>query len=366
MSYARPFPTRRHGVGGVPAGLVSAGAAAAKNAAREADRPEVELAVGVLDAALRGDSAAFQAAVNAGIATVAAVGATAACAATGFGVALAPVCGYIGGTVAGQVSKLLFGADGPSCFQALVRVREASFAAMSPECKGDQACEAELYAASQRYGERVLGSCTLTDNWSMAPLVRAEATRLGIALGKGENGIFGFGSGTWELHAKDRYASEAGAALLRAKMRRWDRQAAAAKAVADAEYDTLRSACPRVGIRIPGSTTPCEKKAAATASLIAAQSYLFSIANGAKPIADSQNAALRNQFFAEVAQDKTLAALLASKTATDAEKAQAARDVQANALRSASAAQESSAVLGVALLAVAALGGFYLYSQKRA
>lgn len=365
MSYRR-VPSRRAGFGAIPSGLAQATVASTKLALPSSGDPTDGLAAEALEAALTGNGAAFQSTVTKGINTIATVGAAAACAATGAGTVIAPLCGFVAGSVAGSVTKLIFG-DGPSCIEAMTTARDGAANALLPRCNNDAMCTREVHTAAQRFAERLYGSCALTDGWSMASTIRAEATRMGLVLGKGENGIFGFASPAWQTYVRERLASEAGAALLGAKQRRWAKESAEAKAVADQEYDTLVKLCPAPPfLRLPGSTTACEKKAAATATQIAAQGYLFAMTDGARGIAATQNAALRSQFAAEVAQDKAIAAQASTLSATQAAQATAARELEAAAILDAASTTRTRNLAGVALLTVAALGGLYVLQRKGA
>ncbi len=361
MSYRRaPQHGRRSGsLAGIPSSLVVTGANAV---ALKTGDPSAVLAAGALEAALTGKLPSYQSAVSGAITTVATVGAAAACAATGAGAAVAPVCGFIGGTIGGAVGRMIFG-SGPSCGAQLRAVRDGAYNGLVDRCKNDKQCQAELQAAAQRYAERRHALCALSDNWAMAPTIRAEAAKLGLRLGTFVENGQAFGSPTWITFVQDRFTSEAGAAILAAKMRRWEADARAAKAVADAEYDALVRVCPKPGIRLPGTTTPCEKKAASTATVIAAQGYLFATSDGAGTIAASQSTALRQQFLAEVAQDK-LAQTLAAKDAADDEKeAAAARAVLTQRILGAEDATRNRTLVGIGLLAAAALGGVYAYQK---
>ena len=363
MSYRRLASSRR-AFGGIPPALAQAGTTSAMLATNTQGDPTVVLAADALNAALTGDSAGFESKVKAGIATVATAGAVAACAATGAGAALAPVCGYIGGFVSGKVGSLIFGDGGPSCMQAMAAARDAANARLTPECKDDAFCIREVNTAAQRFAERQYGSCALTDGWSMASSIRADATRLGIALGKGENGIFGFGSPVWQNFVRDRLTSEAGKAILDARMRRWTAAAAAAKKVADAEYDGLVGHCPKPpAIRLPGPTA-CQKKAASTATQIAAQSYLFAITQGAQGIAETQNNALRAQFLAEVAQDATIATTSNATQRLQATIGQTGLAARSAAILDSEQTTRTRSLIGVGLLAAAALGAVALYQRK--
>lgn len=361
MSY-RAVSSRARGFGAIPSGLVTASTASARLGVAASGDPTAQLAAGALEAALSGKAPSFRSTVDSGLQTVATVGAAAACAATGAGAALAPICGYIASSVAGSVSRLLFG-PAETCGAAYRAARDGAYGAMRPLCKGDGSCDSAVFRAAERYAERTYGSCALTDNWSMKPQIQAEATKLGIALGKGENGIFGFASEDWKAHTQNRFSSEVGAAVLAAKMRRWEAQAKEAKAVADAEYDALSRSCPKPGIRIPGTTTACEKKAASTATIIASQGYLFAVTDGAQGIAAAQNTALRNQFLAEVAQDKVAATTAATAAATVDRLDQEKREKLSRQIIGAASSTRNRTLAGIALLGAATLGGVYLYQK---
>ena len=365
MSYRRaPQPRGRPGpFSGIPSSLA---VTAANAGAQASGDPSAVIAAGVLEAALNGKLPSYQAAVSGAITTVATVGAAAACAATGAGAAVAPVCGFIGGTIGGHVGRLVFG-SGPSCGAQLRAVRDGAVNGLIEKCKNDKPCQAELQAAAQRFAERRNAFCAISDNWSMAGTIRAEAAKIGLRLGGVTENVKAFGSPTWQIYAQDRFTSEAGAAILAAKMRRWEADARAAKAVADAEYDALVRVCKKPVMRVRGATTQCEKKAAAAANVIAAQGYLFSTTDGSQGIAVSQAAALRQQFFATVEADKSLAALAAKDKADDEKDAAAERMVLSQRILGAESATRNATrnrtLAGFALLAAAALGGVYAYKQ---
>lgn len=362
------------GFGGLPPEAVQAarlgqpGLVEMVSAQNPALAPEAQIASDLLIATMSGNGPAVENALMNGIKTVAAAGAAAACAATGAGAVAAPVCGFIGGTIGGSVSRMLFpNAGKETCGEGRRRVSGATLNAFSPACKKDSQCLAELTVAANQYAERTLGSCALTDGWSMASTIRAEATKLGTALGKGENGIFGFASGDWRDHASDRLTASAGAAILAAKIRAWEKAAKAAKAAADKEYDTLSKSCgSRVRSSIGRTLTPCQQKAMNAATTIAARAYLYETVDLAPQILITENEAIRRDFLAELAQDKLIAANAAALAKQADLAATEARRQQSELIRAASnqADQRPKIVLGIALVTALVAGGIYLHRRR--
>ncbi len=339
---------------------------------------EAALATAIFEAAIAGDETAVVSAINATLTTLATVGATAACAATGVGAALAPVCGFVAGSVTKIVGGMIFG-GGETCGAALRRVRDGAYNALVPQVGNDKVAQTELYAAAGRYAERTLGSCALTDNWSMSATIRAEATRMGLALGKGENGIFGFASDAWKTYNNDKFTGEAGAIILAAKVRRWALAAKVARALAEKEYAQLQSICDPVvpgrppRIRVPGGgKTACEEKAWSTAVSIAASSYLFQVVDGAPAILGTQSEATRRMFIAEVAQDRAIAGLAANVAEQKAFQEATARLQTSQALLASvpggnvlTARSDARRLIGVGLLALAAVTGIAIVAKAR-
>jgi hypothetical protein len=357
-------------LGGIPAGAAAAANQTASSLATTAfgpGAPEGQLATSIFAASLTGNGAQVQAALTAGAATIGTMGAAAACAATGVGAVAAPLCGYVGGVVVGKLAGLLFGGGGPSCGEQRRAAVEATKARLMPACGGDRVCFRTVIDASEAYAERSLPVCAVMDGWSMKPAMLRELDALHLSRANASPTLLvpaGFFDPKWERAAKARLSSEAGAAILQAKIRRWDRDAKAAKAVADAEYDQLVTACPKRLVKSNG-ITPCQRKAADAATTIAARSYLFAITDGAKPILATELEAVRRQFRAEVAQDEAVATLAAAQTKAAQAADQARRAALSTAIEQNATTTHQRTMMGLGLLAVAAVGGAYLWSRRR-
>lgn len=356
-------------LGGIPAGAASAANQTASSLATTAfgpGAPEGQIATSIFAASLSGNGAQVQAALTAGAATIGTMGAAAACAATGVGAVAAPLCGYVGGVVAGKVAGLLFGEGGPSCGEQRAAAVEATKARLVPACGGDRTCFRAVVNAANEYAERSLPACAVLGGWTMAPAMLRELDALHLSRANASPSLrvpAGFFDPKWQRAAKARLSSETGAAILQAKILRWDRDAKAAKAVADAEYDQLVTACPKRLMKSHG-ITPCQQKAADAATTIAARSYLFAITDGAKPILATELEAVRRQFRAEVAQDEILATLAAQPTPAQVAD-QERRKALSTAIEQNAATTQQRTRMGLALLAVAAVGGAYLWSRRR-
>lgn len=362
--------------------------------------PEAQLASTLFVAALSGNEAETTAAMRDAISTVATAGAAAACAATGAGALAAPICGAIGGFIANGLTKVVFAATpAPTCDEEWETAVNAHLAALEPLIKewgpdyastggsGEKGLRRHFQGLLSAYYTSMIsagfyivpGKDVPCDMYYKAVPLYAHTFPTAGRPGQESRAAqyqreLALGRPAAEALWRSRLDTGIAAALLEAKVGRWAKASIVAKALADKEYAQLSTLCTAgvlPPIRVPGKRTACEEKAWSAAVTIAASSYLFNVVKGAPAILGTQSEATRKDFIAELKQDREIAGLKASVAAGPAfDEATRRLKKSEDILRSlpGSAAltgrgDSTRTILGIGLLAVAALGGVYVYSQ---
>lgn len=363
---------------------------------------EATLASAVFVGAMSGDLAATTAAMQETITKAGAIGAAAACAATGAGAIAAPVCGAIGAFIAGGVGRAIFGGpSAPTCNDELEATLAAHIASLKPffDTHGPDYPQAAVAEGDTRNGRAWLIRKTTTavrryyngmfasrayiapgkdvpcDSYykGRALVMEPPAQRTyaeDVAASKGQLVTF----------LKDRLASQLAGFALESKINKWAKASTVARALAEAEYKQLASVCNArppgspPPIRVPGKRTACEEKAWTAAVNIASASYLFHVVDGAPAILDWLSEATRRAFMAEVEQDRRLSGLENSAAAEKAFREATERlktsqailaSLPAAQLLTGGAGPSAGALAGIGLLAAAAIGGLYVMSRAR-